>query len=236
YPAYLSSRLAEFYERAGIVKTLGNEQIGSISAIGAVSPPGGDLSEPVSQATLRIVKVFWGLSYSLAYRRHFPAIDWLVSYSLYDDRLADWYADNVGDEWGPARAETMKILQEEASLKEIVQLVGMDALSPADRLTMETAKSIREDYLMQDSFQEEDSYTSLKKQLCMLKLILRFNTEAKAALAKNVDIEDILELAVKEQIARAKYIPENELQKFDEITTELKQEMLALSNEGGANA
>lgn len=236
YPAYLSSRLAEFYERAGLVKTLGNEQIGSISAIGAVSPPGGDLSEPVSQATLRIVKVFWGLSYSLAYRRHFPAIDWLVSYSLYDDRLSDWYADNVGDEWGPARTEAMRILQEEASLKEIVQLVGMDALSPNDRLTMETAKSIREDYLMQDSFQEEDSYTSLKKQLCMLKLILRFNTEAKAALAKNVDIEDILELAVKEQIARAKYIPENELQKFDEITTQLKQEMLALSNEGGANA
>lgn len=234
YPAYLSSRLAEFYERAGIVKVLGGDDtIGSITAIGAVSPPGGDLSEPVSQATLRIVKVFWGLSASLAYKRHFPAVDWLTSYSLYADRLGDWYADNVSEEWVRERAACQRILQEEAQLDEIVRLVGMDALSPANRLTMETAKSIREDYLHQNAFHEVDTYTSLQKQEYMLRLILEFNRLAGEALEKNVDIEDIIELPVKDQIGRAKYIPESEMSKFDDILAEIKKEMLELLGEGG---
>ncbi len=237
YPAYLSSRLAEFYERAGVVKVLGNSDArGAITAIGAVSPPGGDLSEPVSQATLRIVKVFWGLSASLAYKRHFPAVDWLTSYSLYADRLADWYSDNVGDEWIKLRADAMRILQEEAALDEIVRLVGMDALSPADRLTMETAKSIREDYLHQNAFHETDTYASLSKQQAMLKLILEFNRLGADALAKNVDIEDIMELGVRDSIGRAKYIPEEQADKFDDILAEIKKEIFALSGEGGANA
>ena len=234
YPAYLSSRLAEFYERAGIVKVLGQDDtIGSITAIGAVSPPGGDLSEPVSQATLRIVKVFWGLSASLAYKRHFPAIDWIQSYSLYADKLADWYSDHVGDEWGGLRAKCMRILQEEAQLDEIVRLVGMDALSPENRLTMETAKSIREDYLHQNAFHEIDTFASLEKQQNMLRLILEFDALARDALDKNVDIEDILALQVREQIGRAKYIPESEMSRFDDILAEIKNEMHALTDEGG---
>ena len=234
YPAYLSSRLAEFYERAGIVKVLGQENtVGSITAIGAVSPPGGDLSEPVSQATLRIVKVFWGLSASLAYKRHFPAVDWLTSYSLYAERLGDWYTDNVDEEWMKLRAKCMRILQEEAQLDEIVRLVGMDALSPENRLTMETAKSIREDYLHQNAFHEVDTFSSLRKQEYMLRLILTFDELAKDALTKNVDIEDVLELGVREQIGRAKYIPESEMNKFDEILAEIKSEMRALTDEGG---
>lgn len=234
YPAYLSSRLAEFYERAGIVKVLGDENtVGSITAIGAVSPPGGDLSEPVSQATLRIVKVFWGLSASLAYKRHFPAVDWLTSYSLYAERLGDWYTDNVDEEWMKLRAKCMRILQEEAQLDEIVRLVGMDALSPENRLTMETAKSIREDYLHQNAFHEVDTFSSLRKQEYMLRLILTFDELAKEALEKNVDIEDILELGVREQIGRAKYIPESEMTKFDEILAQIKSEMRALTDEGG---
>ena len=234
YPAYLSSRLAEFYERAGLVKVLGgNGAEGSITAIGAVSPPGGDLSEPVVQSTLRIVKVFWGLSASLAYKRHFPAVDWLASYSLYADRLADWYADNVGDEWLSLRSAAMRILQEEASLDEIVRLVGMDALSPDDRLTMETAKSIREDYLHQNAFHEVDTYSSLEKQEKMLRAILTFHRLAGDALDKNVDIEDIVDLPVREQIGRAKYIPEEESYKFDDLTAEIKKEIFSLSDEGG---
>ena len=234
YPAYLSSRLAEFYERAGIVKVLGQENtVGSITAIGAVSPPGGDLSEPVSQATLRIVKVFWGLSASLAYKRHFPAVDWLTSYSLYAERLGDWYTDNVDEEWMKLRAKCMRILQEEAQLDEIVRLVGMDALSPENRLTMETAKSIREDYLHQNAFHEVDTFSSLRKQEYMLRLILTFDELAKDALEKNVDIEDVLELGIREQIGRAKYIPESEMNKFDEILAEIKSEMRALTDEGG---
>ena len=234
YPAYLSSRLAEFYERAGLVKVLGgNGTEGSITAIGAVSPPGGDLSEPVVQSTLRIVKVFWGLSASLAYKRHFPAVDWLASYSLYADRLADWYADNVGDEWLSLRSAAMRILQEEASLDEIVRLVGMDALSPDDRLTMETAKSIREDYLHQNAFHEVDTYSSLEKQEKMLGAILTFHRLAGDALDKNVDIEDIVDLPVREQIGRAKYIPEEESYKFDDLTAEIKKEIFSLSDEGG---
>ena len=234
YPAYLSSRLAEFYERAGLVKVLGGDGAeGAITAIGAVSPPGGDLSEPVVQSTLRIVKVFWGLSASLAYKRHFPAVDWLASYSLYADRLADWYSENVGDEWFSLRSTAMRILQEEASLDEIVRLVGIDALSPDDRLTMETAKSIREDYLHQNAFHEVDTYASLAKQEKMLGAILLFHRLAGDALDKNVDIEDIIDLPVREQIGRAKYIPEDEIDKFDDLTAEIKKEIFALSDEGG---
>ncbi len=237
YPAYLSSRLAEFYERAGIVKVLGQDStVGSITAIGAVSPPGGDLSEPVSQATLRIVKVFWGLSASLAYKRHFPAVDWLQSYSLYADRLKNWYDDNVGDEWIKLRAACMRILQEEAALDEIVRLVGMDALSPSNRLTMETAKSIREDYLHQNAFHEVDTYTSLEKQQYMLRIIMYFHNLASDALDKNVDIEDILELKVREKIGRAKYIPETEMAKFDDLLAEIKAEMLTLTDGGEIDA
>ena len=234
YPAYLSSRLAEFYERAGIVKVLGNEDtVGSITAIGAVSPPGGDLSEPVSQATLRIVKVFWGLSASLAYKRHFPAIDWIQSYSLYADRLADWYTDNMGEEWNVMRQEFMSILQDEARLDEIVRLVGMDALGVKDRWTMETAKSIREDYLHQNAFHEVDTYASLKKQAEMMRLILENYKLGLEALEKGVDIEDMLAIPVKEQIGRSKYIPETEINKFNDIEKDLKEEMLSLVSEGG---
>ena len=233
YPAYLSSRLAEFYERAGLVKVLGKaNKEGSITAIGAVSPPGGDLSEPVSQSTLRIVKVFWGLSAQLAYKRHFPAIDWLTSYSLYSDRLGDWYTENVDEEWTALRAETMKILQEEASLDEIVRLVGMDALSPADRLTMETAKSIREDYLHQNAFHEVDTYASLKKQFKMLKLIIENDKLCRNALSKGVELEDLMLLPIKEKIGRSKYIEEKDLASFDELFKEMKQEIVSLEGEG----
>lgn len=175
YPAYLTSRLAQFYERAGSVECLGSDhRTGALSAIGAVSPQGGDISEPVTQATLRIVKVFWGLDSSLAYRRHFPAINWLNSYSLYKDRLEDWYSKNVGEGWNSAVTEISTILQEESSLDEIVKLVGVDALSPSDRLTLEVAQSIREDFLQQDAFFDADSYTSLKKQYALVSLILYF--------------------------------------------------------------
>lgn len=231
YPAYLSSRLAEFYERAGIVHVLGQEdKIGSITAIGAVSPPGGDLSEPVSQATLRIVKVFWGLSASLAYKRHFPAIDWLSSYSLYADRLGEWYNENINTDWLKLRNETNRLLQEEASLEEIVRLVGMDALSDNDRLIMETAKSIREDYLHQNAFHEVDTYTSLEKQYRILKLILTAYNMGREALDKNIDIEDILELSVREKIGRSKYIKEEDLHQFSDIHRELTEQMSKLTS------
>lgn len=204
YPAYLGSRLAQFYERAGMVETLGG-RTGALSVIGAVSPPGGDISEPVSQATLRIVKVFWGLDASLAYKRHFPAINWLTSYSLYLNGLSDWFCENVSGEWMDLRQQMMMILQEEAGLDEIVKMVGMDALSATDRLKMETARSVREDFLHQNSFHEIDTYTPLRKQLNMMKLILAFYENAKEALNKGADIEQILKLPIREKIGRYKY-------------------------------
>ena len=235
YPAYLSSRLAEFYERAGIVKVLGSEDtVGSVSAIGAVSPPGGDLSEPVSQATLRIVKVFWGLSASLAYKRHFPAIDWLISYSLYADRMADWYSQKVGADFVRLRAFIMNVLQEEANLDEIVRLVGVDALSYKDRMTLETAKMVREDYLHQNAFHEVDTYTSLDKQYRMLKLIKKFHDLGIEAVNNYAELDDILAIPAKEKIGRAKYIEESAIGTFDEISNELETEMRALIS-GGRN-
>ena len=233
YPAYLGSRLAEFYERAGRVISLGKDgREGALSVIGAVSPPGGDTSEPVSQATLRIVKVFWGLSSSLAYRRHFPAIDWLQSYSLYADRLKVWYDENVGEEWGELRREAERILQEEANLDEIVRLVGIDALSPKDRITMETAKSIREDYLHQYAFDDVDTYTSLKKQLKMMRLIINCHKLSNEALDKDVDLDDILSVKVRESIGRSKYIKESEEEKFDAIDRDMRSEIGSLVSEG----
>lgn len=218
YPAYLASRLASYYERSGIVNTLGSEErVGSVTAISAVSPPGGDLSEPVTQATLRIVKVFWGLSSSLAYRRHFPSIDWLQSYSLYVDRLGEWYGNNSDRKWNDNRQQAMTILQEEANLDEIVRLVGVDALSYEDRLTMETAKSIREDYLQQDAFDDVDTYASLTKQFKMLDLILECYKYSKDALIKGADFDDIIAIEAREAIGRMKYIPEKEISKLDEI-------------------
>ncbi len=230
YPAYLSSRLAEFYERAGIVELCGSgKRVGSITAIGAVSPPGGDMSEPVSQATLRIVKVFWGLSSSLAYKRHFPAIDWLTSYSLYSDRLSSWYDENVSPEFNAYRADAMRILQEEAQLDEIVRLVGMDALSPRDRLTMEAAKSLREDYLHQNAFHEVDTYASLEKQFKMLKSIIDCYRLSLSALENGADLDDILAAPVREAIGRSKYIGENELDGFQKISADMKSQLSQLS-------
>ena len=233
YPAYLSSRIAEFYERAGWVKCLGDEGCtGAISAIGAVSPPGGDISEPVSQATLRIVKVFWGLSASLAYQRHFPAIDWLQSYSLYVDRLEKWFGENVAEQWIANRQEAMAVLQKESELNEIVRLVGVDALGWKDRLTLETARSIREDYLHQNAFDSVDTYTSLEKQYRMLSLILEFQNRGEAALDAGADYSKVIALPVRERIGRAKYIPEEEIREFDKIESELSEQMAALT-EGG---
>lgn len=232
YPAYLASRLAEFYERAGIVKVLGSEDVtGSVTAIGAVSPPGGDLSEPVSQATLRIVKVFWGLSASLAYKRHFPAIDWLTSYSLYADRMAEWFKDNVAPDFTNLRAFIAEILQEEASLDEIVRLVGMDALSYKDRVTMETAKIIREDYLHQNAFHETDTYTSLLKQYKMLKLIRAYYDGANAAIDGYADLNDVLSIPAKDKIGRAKYVEEKNLSELDEALGLINKQLKGLIKE-----
>ena len=227
YPAYLGSRLAQFYERAGRVISTGKEgREGALSVIGAVSPPGGDISEPVSQATLRIVKVFWGLDANLAYQRHFPAINWLTSYSLYADSLGEWYNNNVSADWMKLRSRFMEILHDEAELKEIVKLIGMDALSSNDRLKMETARSIREDFLHQLAFHEVDTYTSLKKQLYMMKLILGFNDEAADAVAKGADIEKISALPVREKIGRFKYVAEeNTDAEYDKLTTEISSEL-----------
>ena len=213
YPAYLGSRLAQFYERAGRVISLGSDgREGALSVIGAVSPPGGDISEPVSQATLRIVKVFWGLDSALAYKRHFPAINWLTSYSLYADSLGSWFNENVSDEWTTLRARLMALLSDEASLDEIVKLVGMDALSPTDRLKMETARSIREDFLHQLAFHEVDTYSSLRKQYLMMKLVLRFYDGSLDALKKGADIEKLVSIPSRESIGRFKYVPEKDIE------------------------
>ena len=211
YPAYLSSRLAQFYERAGrIICESSDERRGSLTAIGAVSPPGGDISEPVSQATLRIVKVFWGLDSSLAYRRHFPAINWLNSYSLYLDRLSPWFNANISKDFAQNRAEAMQLLQAESELQEIVSLVGIDALSPKDRLTLETAQIIREDFLQQNAFSDTDSYSSLSKQASLLKLILSFNKLGASALDAGVAMKDLFSISARERIGRAKDIAETD--------------------------
>lgn len=227
YPAYLGSRLAQFYERAGRVNVLGDEEtVGSLSVIGAVSPPGGDISEPVSQATLRIVKVFWGLDSALAYKRHFPAINWLTSYSLYVDNLSKWFKNNVGEDWNDLRARIMQMLQAEAELDEIVKLVGMDALSADDRLKIEAARSIREDYLHQDAFHEVDTYASLKKQRLMMKLILAYYDKSQKALKNGADIEKIANLSVRENIGRYKYTPEENIEsEFDNIVKMLDSQL-----------
>ncbi|MGB4471792.1 MAG: V-type ATP synthase subunit A, partial [Limnochordia bacterium] len=231
YPAYLSSRLAQFYERAGRVISIGSEgREGTLSAIGAVSPPGGDLSEPVTQATLRIVKVFWGLDASLAYRRHFPAINWLRSYSLYVDQLEEWTNANISRDWTKLRADSLRILQEEAELEEIVRLVGIDSLSPLERVTLEAAKSIREDYLHQNAFHDVDTYTSLSKQYRMLQLILAWYYKACDAVRAGVSLDKLFALPVRERIGRAKYVPEDQVDSvFGEIEAELNAQMDALT-------
>ncbi|WP_130862943.1 V-type ATP synthase subunit A [Bacilliculturomica massiliensis] len=235
YPAYLASRLAQFYERAGRVISLGKEgREGALSAIGAVSPPGGDISEPVSQATLRIVKVFWSLDANLAYARHFPAINWLNSYSLYVDRLSKWFAENVNKEFPRLRSEAMKLLQEEAELQEIVQLVGVDALSPLDQLKLEACKSIREDYLHQNAFHEVDTYTSLSKQYMLLNLIMDFYYQSKDAIEKGGDYGALISMPVRESIGRFKYVEEKEIEVYyQEILDELTHGIQEIISKGG---
>lgn len=227
YPAYLGSRLAQFYERAGRVIVNGSgDTEGALSVIGAVSPPGGDISEPVSQATLRIVKVFWGLDANLAYKRHFPAINWLTSYSLYTDRLADWFSKNAAPDFMELRGKLMTLLQEESELQEIVNLVGMDALSAPDRLKLETSRSIREDYLHQNAFDPTDTYTSLGKQVLMMRAILAYYDKAKEALANSADIEMLVNLPVRERIGRYKYVPEDKVRdEFESIKALLDSEI-----------
>ena len=229
YPAYLGSRLAQFYERAGHVVSLGKEgREGALSVIGAVSPPGGDISEPVSQATLRIVKVFWGLDSALAYKRHFPAINWLTSYSLYVDNMANWFNEEVAADWMEDRQKMMTILQEEAELNEIVQMVGMDALSPTDRLKMEAARSIREDFLHQNSFHEIDTYTPLRKQYLMMKLVLAFYEKSVDVLNKGADMNTLIAMPVREKIGRYKYTTDADIEsEYKNVEEELDKEVAA---------
>ena len=227
YPAYLGSRLAQFYERAGHVVCIGKDgREGALSAIGAVSPPGGDISEPVSQATLRIVKVFWGLDSSLAAKRHFPAINWLTSYSLYVDSMGKWFDEHVADEWMQSRQKMMSLLQEESELDEIVKMVGMDALSPSDRLKMEAARSIREDFLHQNSFHEIDTYTSLRKQFLMMKLVLAFYEESQKALNDGASSGGLIKMAVRERIGRFKYTTEDKIEtEYQAVLEQLAKEI-----------
>ena len=236
YPAYLSSRLAEFYERAGSVVTLGTEgRTGAVTAIGAVSPPGGDISEPVSQATLRTVKVFWGLSAKLAYARHFPAIDWLTSYSLYLDRLEPWFNKEVDPDWTAMVQKVMNMLQEESELEEIVRLVGIDALSYKDRLTLEATRSIREDYLHQNAFHEVDTYTSPAKQAMLLRLIIGYYEKSLDALSKDASFNKLAALPVREDIGRFKYTEEDKCaERYEEITAKLNAEIRELTEGGEA--
>jgi len=233
YPAYLASRVAEFYERAGRVVCNGSDdREGALTVVGAVSPPGGDLSEPVTQSTLRVVKVFWALDASLAYARHFPAIHWLTSYSLYLDTIQDWLSENVNENWSAVRQEAMALLQEEAELNEIVSLVGIDALSGRDRLKLEVARSIREDFLHQNAFHDVDTYTSLKKQYLMLQLILDFKAEADKALDLGVSLNELLALPVRETIARAKYVEEARIAEIEAIRDQIKDAVSELKPEG----
>ena len=227
FPAYLGSRLAQFYERAGRVETLNSaDRVGTLSVIGAVSPPGGDISEPVSQATLRIVKVFWGLDSSLAYKRHFPALNWLTSYSLYVDTLAKWFDDNISPRWMQCRARLMHLLQEESELEEFVKLVGMDALSAPDRLKLEAARSIREDFLHQNAFHETDTYTPLSKQLMMMELVLAFFDKSNEAMKKGASVEKLISMDVRESIGRFKYVKTEDTEKqYSEILHALDKEI-----------
>ena len=227
YPAYLASRIAQFYERAGCVTCLGSDKRqGSVTAIGAVSPPGGDTSEPVSQATMRIVKVFWALDSSLAYARHFPAINWLTSYSLYTDSLREFYDKEFGATYMANRTKAMSILQEEAELQEIVRLVGQDALSPADRMTMETARMIREDFLQQNAFITEDAYSSYGKQFRLLDLVLQYDTKCRAALEKGADLNALFSIGAREAVGRAKMVPEGEYERvYDSILAERQSQI-----------
>ncbi len=232
YPAYLPSRIAEFYERAGRVICLGSDgRIGAVSAIGAVSPPGGDLSDPVVQATLKVVKVFWSLEDKLAYERHFPAISWLNSYSLYHDHLREFFEKEVASDWTDLRTEAMALLQKEDELKEIARLVGLDALSPGDRLVLETARSIREDFLHQNAFHEVDSYTSFSKQYKMLKIIMRFHHAAAEAIGREVSIDEIARLSSREEIGRMRYIGEDELEKLDALGSRAEEQVKALAEQ-----
>ena len=235
YPAYLASRIADFYERAGKVVCLGSdERVGALTVIGAVSPPGGDLSEPVTQSTLRIVKVFWGLDASLAYARHFPAINWLNSYSLYQDKVDEWMDANVDREFSQNRIRAMSLLQEESSLQEIVRLVGRDTLSEGDQLKLEAARSIREDFLQQNAFHDVDTYASLEKQNLMLKMVLAFYDEGRRALDNGVYLNEFLALPVRERIARAKYIPNERASEIQDVIKELRDSVDELISKGGA--
>lgn len=233
YPAYLTSRLAQFYERAGRVICKGSDgREGSLTAIGAVSPAGGDNSDPVVQATLRIVKVFWGLDSSLAYKRHFPAINWLTSYSLYQDQIGEWMDKNISDEWSSLHHDAMLLLQQESELEEIVKLVGYDSLSAPDRLTLEAARSVREDYLQQNAFDDADTYTSNDKQYKMLKMILTFSKECKNALNSGVKVEKLFSLPVSEKIARAKYVPEDQFNAyFNDVLAEIESSVAKVISE-----
>ena len=235
YPAYLASRLAQFYERAGSVECIGSdERRGSLTAVGAVSPPGGDLSEPVSQATMRIVKVFWALDSSLAYKRHFPAINWLSSYSLYLDSLKPWFDENLGPEFMRDRTKAMGILQNEASLNEIVQLVGKDALSAGDQLTLEVARMVREDFLQQNAFMDVDSFSDYERQKKLLSMILSYDVLCRDAIAKGASAQELFQIPAREQIGRAKSVPAEEYAAvYDQIQSDMEQQIAAIAAKGG---
>jgi V/A-type H+-transporting ATPase subunit A len=244
YPAYLPTRLAQFYERSGNVICLGKDgRKGALSVLGAVSPPGGDLADPVVQGTLKVVQVFWGLDDKLAYRRHFPAISWLNSYSLYVQGLKPFMEKEIAPDWPELRQEGMKLLQQESELEEIARLVGIDTLSTHDRLVLETARSIREDFLHQNAFHEIDTYTSLKKQYRMLKIIMEFHRMCLREIDEGVEFAQLMKLPVREEMARAKYIPEKEIKSFDVMEKRMKEEIVNLSKlaekqqpEAGKNA
>ncbi|MDD4606768.1 MAG: V-type ATP synthase subunit A [Patescibacteria group bacterium] len=230
YPAYLASRTAEFYERAGKIKCLGaGDREGSLTVVGAVSPPGGDLSEPVTQNTLRVTKVFWALDDQLAYRRHFPAINWLNSYSLYTDNLSEYMASHAGQDWPELRIQAMTILQEESALEEVVRLVGVESLSFQEQLTLDTAKSIREDFLLQNAFDEIDTYSSIKKQYLILKAIMVFYKLAKEKIQSGFKLKDLLDLPVKEEIGRAKSIPMDEIDKLEQLIQQIENQINSLN-------